>query len=130
MFVGRGTSGGRGNGYTSHASPARIFASLSQKTHATADGLDIAGGDVYRKCYNDVLERLSGAGADAMSDADRAEGKRRQILPTNFSDAMLDPIGRLVDRLWHALRCASQNLSVRFWRASRISIWICAFKGV
>ena len=103
MFVGRGISGDRGNGSTSPASPACIFASLSQKTPAPADGLDIAGGDVYRKCYNDMLERLSGAGADAMSDTDRAESERRQLLPTNFSDAMLDPIGRLVDRLWHVV---------------------------
>ena len=103
MFVGKRTSGGQGNGYTSPASPACIFASLSQKTTAPASGLDIAGGDVYRKCYNDMLERLSCAGADAMSDADSAESERRQLLPTNFHDAMLDPIERLVDRLWHVV---------------------------
>ena len=58
---------------------------------------------MYRKCYNEVLARLNDAEADAMSDADSAESEHRQLLPTNFSDATLDPIGRLVDRLWHVV---------------------------
>ena len=87
--------------------PSCVFSSLAPSGDVTdTRGLGINAGDTYRKCYEGILQHLSSTNISSGvpgDDGDDGVGEQTFLLPSDFDNAMLEPIRRLVPAVWHQI---------------------------